>query len=96
MAKVNPKGQKKEVKLEGELTIGEVPSRTRLTFDLVTSMRALHEDHGQKEKDESIKTYYLSRLIFKINNTPFITIIFMNKDPKKSPRLGGAYTKGLN
>lgn len=44
MAETNSKAQREEVKLEGAMTVDETPSRTKLTFDLATSMRALQNN----------------------------------------------------
>lgn len=81
MAEMNSKTQEKDMRLEGEMNVDDTPSRTRLTFNLATSIRALHEDPDQRVKDESTKTHYMSRFIVKVNNTLFVTRISMNKDP---------------
>lgn len=87
MAEMNSKVQEKEVRVEGEVNVDETPSATRFTFELVASMRVLHKDPGQRVKDESTKTHYVSRFIFKVNNTLSITRVSLNKNLKESHEL---------
>lgn len=87
MAKRNPKSQGKEVEPKGRVTIEETPSKTRLSFDPATTMRALHEDPNQKVRDKSMESHHVNRFVFKVNNTLSVTRVFMNKDPKKSQDL---------
>lgn len=44
MAGRNPKAQGEEVELKGAMTIDEALSKTKLIFDLATTIRALHKD----------------------------------------------------
>lgn len=68
MARRSPKAWGEEVKLEGVVTIDEAPLKTKLTFDLVASTRALHEDPNQRVKDKSTETHHVSRFVFNVNN----------------------------
>lgn len=38
-------------------------------------------------EDESKETHYVSKFVFKVNNTLYITKVSLNKDPKKSQDL---------
>lgn len=84
MADRSPKAQGEEVKPEGRETIEEMPSETRFSFDLATTMRALYKDPSQKVKDESTEAHRVSWFVFKVNNTLLVTRVFMNKDLEKS------------
>jgi len=84
MVETNPKTQKQEVELEGEVIVNEASSIARLTFDLAALMMAGHEDRDQTVHNESTKTHYVNRFVFKVNNTLSVTKVFTNKDPEKS------------
>lgn len=59
----------------------------KFNIELAAMIRALHEDLGQRVKDESTKTQYISKFILKVNNTLLVTKVVLNKDPKKSHEL---------
>lgn len=65
------------------MIVDETPSRTRFTFKLVASMRALHEDPGQRVEDESTNTHNVSRFVFKVNSMLLVTKVSLNKDQEK-------------
>lgn len=84
MVERSPRAQEEEVKMEGVVTMDEAPPKTKLSFDLATSMSALHTNPSQRVEDESTETHHVSRFVFKVNNTLFVAKVFLDKDLKKS------------
>lgn len=56
-------------------------------INLTASIGILHEDSSQRVEDESTETHYVSKFIFKANNTLSITKVLLNKDLEKSQDL---------
>ena len=51
--------------------------------DIAALVRSLHKDPNLRTRDESTNTHYVSRFVFKVNNTLSVTKFSLNKDPKK-------------
>lgn len=46
-------------------------------------MRSLHVDPSLRARDKSTDAHYVSRFVFKVNNTFFVTRVSLNRDPEK-------------
>jgi len=83
MVKPNPKTPKREVKTEEVMTTSNASPSQKNNVDIIALIRTLHEDLSLRIKDESTNNYYVSRFMFKVNNTLSITRVSLSKDPKK-------------
>jgi len=84
MIETNFEMKGKKIELEQVGSNKGTSSNKRFNINLATLMRASHEDLSQRVKNESTKTHYVSKFIFKVNNTLSVTKVFLNKDLDKS------------
>jgi len=83
MDKSGAKAPRQEDETERGLIAGtSLPSR-EYTVDLAVEIRAEHADPSMRVRNESTDTHYVSRFVFKVNNTLSVTRLFLNKDLEK-------------
>jgi len=83
MDKSDAGAPRQEDEAERGSSVGAVlPSREH-TVDIAAEIRAQHVDPSMRVRDESTDTHYVSRFVFKVNNTLSVTRLFLNKDPEK-------------
>lgn len=88
MVELNLKTLEREIKPREVMTTNDASLSQKANVDLAALMRTLHEDPNLRIRDQSTKTHYMSRFVFKVNSTLSITKVSLNKDLTKSQDLG--------
>lgn len=79
MVKPNPDSPKQEGEIEGGMTTSDTSPRQRHNAHIISLVILLHEDPSLRARNESTNTHYVSRFIFRVNNTLSITKFALNK-----------------
>jgi len=83
MDKPNTRTSKQEDETKKGLIMDNASPSRKHNVNIAALVRSLHEDPSLRTRDESTNTHYVSRFVFKVNNTLSVTKVSLNKDPKK-------------